>query len=133
MSNAAPGWEKYPDHRVDISPFEGSVVVKLETDSGETVIAESQAALLLEESRHANAYYLPLADIDADVLTPTDTSTYCPFKGHASYWSVKTDGGEAVDALWAYQTPYDECEPLIGYGAFYTSKVAVYVDGERLT
>ncbi len=124
MANPAPGFEKHPDHRVDISPFEGRVTVHL----GGTQIAASERALQLDESRYGPVYYLPLEDVDQTLLTPTDTDTYCPFKGHASYWSISTPEQTVEDALWAYQDPFDECAALKDHGAFYGSKVEVSVE-----
>ena len=51
--------------------------------------------------------YVPLADIDPAALTRTETSTYCPFKGDASYYSVSTPEGTVVDAGWTYDEAYD--------------------------
>jgi uncharacterized protein (DUF427 family) len=62
------------------------------------------------------------ADIDFGKLQATDTSTHCPFKGDASYWSVR-DG--AKDAMWAYQDPYDEMLEIKDHGAFYPNRVTI--------
>ena len=123
MTNPAPGFTKHPNHSVVISPFAGRVTVQL----GATQIAVSERALQLEESRYAPAYYVPLDDIDQTLLTATDT--YCPFKGHASYWTITTPDDTVEDALWAYQSPYDECLALKDHAAFYGNKVEVTVEG----
>ena len=125
MANPAPGFEQYPDYTVDIVPQTAEVVVSVDG----TEIARSQRAVLLEESRHRPVWYLPLDDVDASLIEATDTDTYCPFKGHASYWSINTGALQVSDAIWAYLTPYDECAAIRGYASFYTNKVDLYIDG----
>jgi uncharacterized protein (DUF427 family) len=128
MNNPAPGFEAHPDYAVTIEPSTAHVRALV----GDTVVADTQSALSVTESRHRPVWYLPLADVDQTLLTRTDTSTYCPFKGHASYWSIKTPDASLDDALWGYEAPFDECAPLVGYVAFYTDKVALEVDGAPL-
>ena len=110
---------------MDIVPQTAEVVVSVDG----TEIARSQRAVLLEESRHRPVWYLPLDDVDASLIEATDTDTYCPFKGHASYWSINAGALKVTDAIWAYLTPYDECAAIRGYASFYTNKVDVYIDG----
>jgi len=114
----APGFEKHPNHRVDITEMNGRVVVQV----GDRLVADSEGALLVKESRHDEVCYLPFEDIDATLLAPSETETYCPFKGTASYWSLNLGELQLRDAVWAYQAPYDECERLSGYAAFFTQK-----------
>lgn len=117
--NPAPGFVKYPDHRVAIRPFEGRVRAVF---NGE-VVAESTHALLVEEDRHAPVYYFPREDARIARMEPTDHSTYCPFKGHASYWTLCVGDRSAENAVWSYETPYDECEPLARHVAFYADRL----------
>ena len=128
MSNQAPGFESHPNYEVKIEPSGARVRALV----GDTVVADSTAALAVTESRHRAVWYLPMTDVDQALLTRTDTSTYCPFKGHASYWRIATPDVSLEDAVWSYETPFDECQPLAGYVAFYTDKVALEVDGEPL-
>ena len=125
MANPAPGFEQHPHYAVDILPQSAQVVVCVNGCE----IARSRRAVLLQESKHRPVWYMPLEDVDADLIEASDTRTYCPFKGHASYWSVNTGGKKISDAIWAYLTPYDECAAIRGYASFYTNKVDVYVDG----
>ena len=115
--------ERFPDYAVAISPYEGTVTVK----SGGTVIAKTKAALLIQETRHDDVYYLPREDVDLDLLTATDQSTYCPFKGHASYWSY-TDDSNFENFVWSYAEPYEQVKRLAGYMSFYTHKVVQIID-----
>jgi len=63
-----------------------------------------------------------------DRLTRTDTSTHCPFKGDASYYSVTTSAGETVeDVIWTYEQPYPAVAAIVGHVAFYPNKAEVSV------
>jgi uncharacterized protein (DUF427 family) len=126
MSNSAPGFASYPNHRVTVTPSARRVCVLV----GDTVIADSSSTLEVDESRHDRVWYVPPEDVDEQRLRPTTTATYCPFKGHASYWSIDSGGLTVTDAVWAYLTPYDECSRLAGYYAFYPDRVRLEVDGE---
>lgn len=115
--------ERIPDYAVDISPANKTVTV---TYKG-TVIAKSDSALIIEETKHEGVYYLPREDVDMALFEPTDLSTYCPFKGHASYWSLKGDDS-LENFVWSYEDPYPEVEGLRDYMSFYTNKVDVNAD-----
>ena len=123
MANPAPGFQDYPDHRVDIVRTGDHVRVR----AGNSVLADSRRPLKVEESRHGVVWYLPLADVDVSRLTATGYTTYCPFKGHARYWTVNTDPA-LENAVWAYPEPYDECLPLCDHVAFYTDRVDLEVN-----
>ncbi|MEM7098179.1 MAG: DUF427 domain-containing protein [Pseudomonadota bacterium] len=127
-ANPAPGFEKYPDYEVNINPQ--SITLTVEAAGHE--IARSTRAVELLETRHHPAWYIPLEDVSRDFIKPTDSETFCPFKGHASYWSIVTDDETIDDAIWAYLSPYDECLPIKGYASFYTNKVQVKIDGKPL-
>jgi uncharacterized protein (DUF427 family) len=69
-----------------------------------------------------------LSDVVAARLKPSDTETYCPFKGDASYYHVVTEGGETVDdAIWTYEKPYPAVAAIAGHVAFYPDKADVTV------
>ena len=110
--------ERIPDYAVAITPAGKSITIS----RNGIKIAHSDAALLIQESRHDGVYYLPREDVNMEKLVSTDLSTYCPFKGHASYWSY-----EGVPALenfvWSYEQPYPEVDGLKDYMSFYTNKV----------
>lgn len=118
-NNPAPGYRRKPDHKVILKPAGRRVTIRL----GDTVVAESDDAVLCEETGHDPVYYLPMTDIRADLFRPTAKSTYCPFKGNASYWTIAAGGREAVDAAWSYDLPFDEAVGLRGHVAFYPGKV----------
>jgi uncharacterized protein (DUF427 family) len=123
--NPAPGFSKYPGHRVETAPSRARVRV---TWQGE-VIAESQRAVELHEGESPTksvispvVYYLPRADVKMDRFVHTTHSTHCPFKGDASYYSLK---GGPENAAWSYESPYDEMAAIKGHLAFYPDKVDV--------
>ena len=86
--------------------------------NGETV-ADTRRAKLLHETGHLPIYYFSEEDVCRDLLETTDHTTYCPFKGNASYWSVRVDDNVAENAVWSYPEPLEEAPPLSGYLAFY--------------
>ena len=86
--------------------------------------------LKVTESRHHPVWYLPKADANQTLLSPTDHTSYCPFKGHASYWSIGDSDPALENSVWAYEDPYLESVPLKGYLAFYTDRVTLEVNGQ---
>jgi uncharacterized protein (DUF427 family) len=68
-------------------------------------------------------YYIPQADVRMDLLTPTAKTSYCPYKGRASYWSLSVGEREVADAVWAYMDPLPECPRIKGYLCFFPEKV----------
>jgi uncharacterized protein (DUF427 family) len=119
MANPAPGWVNKPEHRVDLHPDKSHVRVMF----GGKVIADSTAALRVEESGHGPVYYIPAKDMALDLMQKTEHTTYCPFKGTASYWTINAGDKTAENAIWGYEAPYDETAQLAGYYAFYGNRV----------
>lgn len=127
-SNAAPGFINHPKYTIDIEP----TAAELKVWVGDTLVAQTTKPLRVSESKHHPVWYIPLADVKPDCIEPTATSTHCPFKGDASYWNLGPVGDRLSDAMWGYSTPFDECEALREHVAFYTDRVQLEVDGERL-
>lgn len=109
------------DHPITIEPAAARVVVR----AGDRVVADSTAALVLREASYPERYYVPLADVDASLLRPSDSHTYCPFKGNASYFDVVTADGEIADAIWTYEQPYEAVAEIAGHLAFYPHLVEI--------
>ena len=126
MPNPAPGFAKHPRYAVDIAPSQTHVQVHV----GGTLIADTRNALKVLETNLEPVWYVPEADVQQSLLRKTETSTYCPFKGHASYWSIATADALIEDALWAYEVPFDECAPLQNHVAFYRNKVTIRAHNE---
>ncbi|WET78050.1 DUF427 domain-containing protein [Amycolatopsis sp. QT-25] len=106
-------------HPITVTPNKARVVVTV----GGKVVADSANALTLQEADYPPAQYIPRADVDFGVLERTEHSTYCPFKGDAAYYSVRTGDGVAENVVWTYEAPYDAVAEIKDHVAFYPSKV----------
>ena len=115
-ANGAPGFKQRPDYRIATKPAGTRVQV---TFNGE-VIADSRDAVEMKEGDYPAVYYIPRKDVKMDRLRRSTHRTYCPFKGHASYYSL-VKGPE--NAVWSYEEPYDEMSVIKGRLAFYPDKV----------
>jgi len=123
MSNR-PILEPSAGHPITVEPTNGRVQVRV---NGE-VVADTRAALQLKEASLPVVQYIPISDVVQDVLSRSDTSTYCPFKGEASYYSVTTASGEQVnDAIWTYEQPYPAVAEIAEHVAFYPDKAEISV------
>jgi uncharacterized protein (DUF427 family) len=120
----APGHPRDPFHRIDVHPSSRHVRISVDGE----VVAESSSPVLLFETGLPMRIYLDPADVRMDLLTPTDTRTLCPYKGHASYWTL----GDHQDIAWTYKEPIAGVGPIKDRIAFFDEKVDVDVDGERV-
>jgi uncharacterized protein (DUF427 family) len=114
-----------PYTRVDILP--SSRHVRIEVDG--VTVAESTKPTLLFETGLPVRYYLPKTDVRMDLLAPTETSSHCPYKGQADYWSLLLGETTVQDVAWSYRTPLPESQKIAGLVCFYPEKVDLYVDG----
>jgi len=112
------------EHPISIEATHGRVLVH----AGSTLIADTTAALTLREASYPPVQYVPLADVDPQVLRRSDTASYCPFKGDASYFSLVTADGEIADAVWTYEQPYPAVTPIAEHVAFYPDRVQISID-----
>lgn len=113
------GFKTNPDYRITFERSPRRVRVKF---NGETVVDSTNAHLLFE-TRHLPVYYFPRADIRMDLLQPTAHATYCPYKGDASYWTLRVGDKIAENAAWGYRTPFDEVAAIKDFVAFYWDRV----------
>ncbi|MFI4947177.1 MAG: DUF427 domain-containing protein [Alphaproteobacteria bacterium] len=113
------GFKTNPDYKVTLERSPRRVRVKF---NGEW-IADSVNAHLLFETRHLPVYYFPRADVRMDKLVPTDHHSFCPYKGKASYWTIRVGDKTSENAVWAYPDPYDEVPALKDFVAFYWDRV----------
>jgi uncharacterized protein (DUF427 family) len=116
-----------PYHRVDV--LRSSRHVRVEID-GEAV-AETERPLLLIETGLPPRWYIPRADVRLDLLQPTDTTTACPYKGTANYFSASIGGTEHRNIAWSYATPIPECPKIEQAICFFNERVDLMVDAER--
>ncbi len=114
------------DHPITVTPTGVRVVVRV----NDAVIADTTKALTLTEASYPAVQYVPLNAFDPATLRRTDTATYCPYKGDASYRSVVTPSGEVVDAAWTYQQHYPAVAQIAGHLAFYPDRATVSVQAD---
>lgn len=108
-----------PDHPITITPNREHVVVR----AGGKVIADSREALSLQEANYPAVLYIPRKDVHMTLLERTTHSTYCPYKGDCSYYSIPAGGERAVNAVWTYESPYDAVAEIKDYVAFYPDRI----------
>lgn len=116
-----------PKHRILWGEFPRRVRAEL---AGETVL-DTTAGRLLHESQILPVLYVPEADVAMGLLEPTDTHTTCPFKGEASYWSIRVGDRVTTDAVWSYPEPLDEAPWLRGHLAFYWHRLDAWFDEDE--
>jgi uncharacterized protein (DUF427 family) len=108
-----------PDHPISIQPTLDRVIVKF---AGE-VIADSTRALTLREASYPPVQYIPRSDVRMDRLARTEHRTHCPYKGDASYFSVKAGSRNSENAVWTYEQPFDAVGEIAEHVAFYPDRV----------
>jgi len=115
-----------PYTRVDILP--SSRHVRVEIDG--IVVADTHQPRLLFETGLPTRYYVPLTDVRMDLLRPSSSESYCPYKGTARYLSLDTRDSVKPDVAWVYRTPLPESQKIAGLVSFYNERADIYVDGE---
>ena len=108
-------------HAIAVTPHLGRVTVLF---AGRTV-ANTTRALDLAEGSMRPVLYVPRADADMSAFTPTARHTHCPFKGEASYFTLKAEGREAQNAVWSYEEPLPGASAISGHLAFYPDQVEI--------
>ena len=108
-----------PDHPITITPNPRRVVVTI----GGKVVADSRAALTLQEAAYPPVHYIPRADVDMALLERTDHATYCPYKGDCAYYSIPSGGTRTANAVWTYEAPYEAVAEIRDHLAFYPDRV----------
>ena len=106
-----------PDHPISIESNPSRVSVTV----GGRIIADTRAALTLSEARYPPVQYIPRRDVDMAALTRSEHTSWCPYKGEASYYSITG----LPDAVWYYPSPYDAVAGIAGHVAFYPDKVDI--------
>ena len=108
-----------PDHPISIEANPSRVVVMV----GGQIIADTRDALTLREASYPPVQYIPRRDVDMTALTRSEHTTYCPYKGDASYYSIPSGGNRSVNAVWTYESPFAAMAKIKDYVAFYPDRV----------
>ncbi|HEX2198783.1 MAG TPA: DUF427 domain-containing protein [Burkholderiales bacterium] len=117
-ANSGPGYARHPEHRITLERASLRVQVKFDGE----VIADTRDAIAMKEGSYPIVYYVPRTDVKMDRMVRSAHTTYCPFKGHASYYSLAKGPQNAV---WSYEQPYDEVLAIKERLAFYPDKVSI--------
>ncbi|EKV32531.1 hypothetical protein C882_2610 [Caenispirillum salinarum AK4] len=107
------------DHPISIVPAPNPVEVRL----GETIVADSTAAKRLKEQGYPPRDYIPREDVRMDLMEPTETRTFCPFKGDATYYAVVTPEDRREDVAWSYEDPPEWMADIKGHLCFYDERL----------
>jgi uncharacterized protein (DUF427 family) len=108
-----------PEHPISIERNTDRVVISV----AGRVIADTRDALTLSEAHYPAVHYIPRKDVDMTLLARTDRTTYCPYKGDATYFSIPAGGERSIDAVWTYETPYAAVAGIKDHLAFYSDRV----------
>ena len=107
------------DHSISIEANPSRIIVTV----GGKVIADTRAALTLCEASYPAVQYIPRRDVDMAALARSEHTTYCPYKGDASYYSIPAGGDRSLNAVWTYETPFEAVAQIKDYVAFYPDRV----------
>lgn len=110
-----------PDHPITVERHVGRVQARFNG----VIVADSTDVLMLKEAHYKAVAYFPRTDADMTLLARSDLDTYCPFKGHAAYFSIAGAGATAKDAVWTYEAPHPAMAAIEGRLAFYPNVVEV--------
>lgn len=108
-----------PNHPITIEANSSRVTV----EHGGHVVADTRGALTLQESTYPPAQYLPLADISPGVLEPSSRTSWCPYKGEATYFDIVVGDERIPDAVWTYREPHEAVAEIVDHVAFYADRV----------
>ena len=108
-----------PDHPILVDANPSRVVVRV----GGKVIADTRDALTLREASYPAVQYIPRRDVVMAALKRSEHTTYCPYKGDASYYSVPAGGDRSRNAVWSYEAPFEAVARIKDYVAFYPDRV----------
>lgn len=131
LSAHAPATVNYaidgPAHKLLAHPFPRRVRAEF---AGRTVL-DTRRGVLLHETALLPRLYVPEEDLDASAFVPTSTTTHCPFKGDATYRTLRVGDREVPDALWAYPEPVPAAPWLAGYASLYWEAADAWYDEDE--
>ncbi len=107
------------DAGITVAPNPNRVIVRL----GGAIVADTTSALVMRAPGTPDQQYIPRQDVDMTCLIRTELVTHCPYKGDASYWSIRCGSRIVENAVWSYESPHDDMTAISGYLAFYRDRV----------
>ena len=114
-----------PEHPIAIERNETRIVVSV----GGRVVADTTRAVTMREAKYAPVHYIPIEDVEPTLLEASDHTSYCPYKGDATYYSIPAGGERSVNAIWEYREPYPAVAEIKGRVAFYGDRVDAIAEG----
>ena len=108
-----------PDHPITVEPSGTRVVVMV---AGRAIV-DTRGALVLREANYPPILYVPRSDADMSALERSGLTTYCPYKGDCSYFSIPIGGDKSKNAVWTYEAPYPPVKEIKDHLAFYPQRV----------
>ena len=118
------GHPRNPYHRVDCLRTDRRLVVRVASE----VLVDTTETIGVYETSLAPRLYVSPDQVRRDLLTPSETTTFCPYKGTATHWTAVVGATSVPDVAWSYEEPLPECEPLRGLLSFYRERAEVVED-----
>ena len=107
------------DAGITVAPNPNRVIVRV----GGAIVADTTRALVMRAPGTPDQQYIPRDDVDMTRLVRTTLVTHCPYKGDASYWSIRSGPRTVENAVWSYETTHDDMAAIRGYMSFYRDRV----------
>jgi uncharacterized protein (DUF427 family) len=118
---ASPAFAANPGHAITLTSEPARIQVLFKG----TLVADTVRAIRLQEASYRPCFYIPRADCRIEYFAATAHQTKCPFKGTARYWTLRTKDGEAENAVWGYDDPFDQVAAIDRHAAFYPNQVEI--------
>jgi len=118
------GHPRNPYHRVDCMRTRR----RLRVEIGDTAMVDTTETVGVYETGLEPRLYVTPGAVRMDLLVPSPTTTYCPYKGTASHWSAVVADATVEDVAWSYEEPIPECQAIRGLLSFYEQRVRLVHD-----
>ncbi|MBV9330286.1 MAG: DUF427 domain-containing protein [Alphaproteobacteria bacterium] len=112
------------DHPITIEAHRGRIVIRF----GDAIVAETTRALTLKEGSYPPVLYIPRADAKLEHFERSAHRSFCPYKGEASYFHLKSGDTRAENAVWSYETPFPAMAEIEKRLAFYPNKARITLE-----
>lgn len=92
-------------------------------EAGGRILADTRRALILHEADYPPVHYIPREDADMSLLIRSESRTWCPYKGEASYFAIIRDCEAPIEAAWSYEMPHHAVGEIRELLAFYPDRI----------